>query len=426
MNNIDMEIENRQSLEEIDLHQIITILVRWKWLLALATLLAVLVSGVMSYFILPPVYEAQTTLLVVQGEKQKVTRNETDDLESLIGSISRLPEMTIRTYIEQIKNPVLLSNVITKLDLAKDGYSIEALSGMITAVAIKDTNLIDVRVRNTDGQLARSIAAALTELFLDVISQNTQAQMSKSVKFLQDQADAVQVELSAERDKLRQLESGPRNMDYLEKERTSVMENLMAYKTQYREAEINQQQLEAGMTGLEANLSETAALVGDEPNPAYLSLRERIAEKRLALAENTARMTALSGQIRSLEIQLSSLQSEISTKKGEIQVIERKAAELEKTGSLLSEKITQTQITSSVNLGETSLQIISPATLKANPVKPNKKMNITIAGVLGLMMSVALAFVLELLDNKIRSREDVEKHLGLAVIGVIPKFNGKN
>jgi len=101
-------------------------------------------------------------------------------------------------------------------------------------------------------------------------------------------------------------------------------------------------------------------------------------------------------------------------------------SELEKTISLLNEKITQTQITKSVNLGETSLLVVSPALLNNSPVAPNKRMNMAVAGLLGLLFSSLLVFVLEKLDNKIRSKEDLEKYLGLPVLGEIPKFKSVN
>jgi capsular polysaccharide biosynthesis protein len=51
-----------------------------------------------------------------------------------------------------------------------------------------------------------------------------------------------------------------------------------------------------------------------------------------------------------------------------------------------------------------------------------------IAFVVGLMTGVGLAFLLEYLDNTIKTEADVEKHLGLPVLGVvsvIPTQEGK-
>ena len=55
-----------------------------------------------------------------------------------------------------------------------------------------------------------------------------------------------------------------------------------------------------------------------------------------------------------------------------------------------------------------------------NPVSPNKKMNIAIAFLLGLMVSLGLVFLLEYLDNTYKNKEQLEKELDIPVLGVIP------
>ncbi|HDR7607868.1 hypothetical protein S3E15_05145 [Bacillus mycoides] len=54
-----------------------------------------------------------------------------------------------------------------------------------------------------------------------------------------------------------------------------------------------------------------------------------------------------------------------------------------------------------------------------SPIKPNKKLNIAIAFVVGLMASVGIAFLLEYLDNTMKKEEDIEKLLGVPVLGVV-------
>ena len=69
------------------------------------------------------------------------------------------------------------------------------------------------------------------------------------------------------------------------------------------------------------------------------------------------------------------------------------------------------------------LQVIDKAILPQGAIKPNKMMNVAIAAVLGMMIGLFIVFLLEYLDNKIKTVQDVEKHLGLSVIGVIPSEN---
>ena len=67
-----------------------------------------------------------------------------------------------------------------------------------------------------------------------------------------------------------------------------------------------------------------------------------------------------------------------------------------------------------------NVRIIEEVELPEEPVSPNKKMNIAIAFLLGLMVSVGLVFLLEYLDNTYKNKEQLEKDLGIRVLGAIP------
>ena len=69
-----------------------------------------------------------------------------------------------------------------------------------------------------------------------------------------------------------------------------------------------------------------------------------------------------------------------------------------------------------------NVQVIDIAEVPTNSVKPRPKLNMAIAGVLGMMISVFLIFMLEYMDNTIKTPEDVARHLDLPVIGMIPKI----
>lgn len=68
-----------------------------------------------------------------------------------------------------------------------------------------------------------------------------------------------------------------------------------------------------------------------------------------------------------------------------------------------------------------NVSILSEAQVSANPspVAPNPVLNIAIALVLGAMVGVGIAFLLEYLDNTIKSENDIEKKLQVPVLGVI-------
>ena len=73
-----------------------------------------------------------------------------------------------------------------------------------------------------------------------------------------------------------------------------------------------------------------------------------------------------------------------------------------------------------------NIKIIQKAKMPEKPVSPNKKLNILIAFVLGLMVSIGLSLLLEFMDNTYKSKEELEKVVDLPVLGVIPELDVEN
>jgi capsular polysaccharide biosynthesis protein len=72
------------------------------------------------------------------------------------------------------------------------------------------------------------------------------------------------------------------------------------------------------------------------------------------------------------------------------------------------------------NVDVSNIRIVEKAVLPEYPVGPNKKRNLLIAVVAGLMAGIGFAFFREYVDRTLHSEEDVQKHLGLPVLAVIP------
>ena len=78
-------------------------------------------------------------------------------------------------------------------------------------------------------------------------------------------------------------------------------------------------------------------------------------------------------------------------------------------------------------LQQKGLEIIEPA-VAGKKVKPNIATNIIIGGLIGIVMGFALAFLVDYVDNTVKTREDFEKYYGTSIISEIPHMpipNGK-
>ncbi len=73
-----------------------------------------------------------------------------------------------------------------------------------------------------------------------------------------------------------------------------------------------------------------------------------------------------------------------------------------------------------------SLWIVEEAIVPEAPVKPNKKKNLLLGLIVGLMAGIGMAFFVEYLDNTIKYPEETEKALGLPVLGLVSLWKEKD
>jgi len=67
-----------------------------------------------------------------------------------------------------------------------------------------------------------------------------------------------------------------------------------------------------------------------------------------------------------------------------------------------------------------AVNLVYEATVPTVPSSPNVMKNTVLAGILGLAVAVFVFAVIFVLDDAIRTEEDVERYLGLSTLGVIP------
>ena len=117
-------------MEEISLRELIETLIKRKKIIIYITVFAVLVSGVVSFFVLHPTYEASMLLMAANGEEPTPTPTGNGNVDIMLDSISKYPNMDIGTYREQIKRPGVMNKTIKDLGL-EDEYTIESLADKI-------------------------------------------------------------------------------------------------------------------------------------------------------------------------------------------------------------------------------------------------------------------------------------------------------
>lgn len=126
---------------------------RWK-MIALITILATVIAGVFSFFIIDPVYEASTKLFVGKEENSTETYNSND-----IAMYQKL----LKTYSETIKTRDLLTSAIkdSKYDL-----EVGTVSSALTVVPVTDTQILQIKYQSKDPKEAEVMLKAISNNFI--------------------------------------------------------------------------------------------------------------------------------------------------------------------------------------------------------------------------------------------------------------------
>lgn len=139
--------------ETISLKELLQTLRKRLSLILSITFIAVLVSGIVSYFFITPIYQASTQLLVNQSKTEQAQFNTTEIQTNL---------QLINTYNVIIKSPAILDIVIEELDL---DMTVSQLNSKITVQNEKDSQVVNLSVQDPDAGLAANIANKTAEIF---------------------------------------------------------------------------------------------------------------------------------------------------------------------------------------------------------------------------------------------------------------------
>ncbi len=138
-----------------------------------------------------------------------------------------------------------------------------------------------------------------------------------------------------------------------------------------------------------------------------------------------------------LNKEINALKDQITEKQNEINAIGTPAnAAREAELSRLQSELTQLRQSSayllqsyeSIRLAEaqstSNIVVVEKAEVPSVPVRPRTLQNTLLGAVVGLLLSIGVVFLIEYLDDRVRSPEQIDRILKLPVVGLIAKFNG--
>ncbi len=136
------------------------------------------------------------------------------------------------------------------------------------------------------------------------------------------------------------------------------------------------------------------------------NLKQNLAKVELDYADISKRYTAKHPNLVSLRAQMASIKSQIQTETDKIV----QSLKMDLSGQLMGNNI----------------RLVDEAQVPVSPIKPNKKLNILLGILFGFILGFASAMLVEMIDQSIRTQDDVENKLHLPFLATIPFFAQKS
>ena len=434
----------------------------------LAVVLLVVLTGMAYTFTMPKVYMANARISV----KEDALDVPVFDRQFM----AAYNPFFLKTQYEIIQSRPILHQVVQNLDLQQkwaakygaEGGSLrreDAYLILTTSVRVnqyRDTSLIDIQVYSEDREEAARIANEIANVYREQRLSLKRREVKRGVDALENELQKQQERVDAAENELERLrkqgdvsvlQRGIRidkmRLQSLEADRIAARVDMLV-----REARLNQLESLEG----EELMNASAYIVNDQ---SLLILRKQLVDTEVQIKLLLENYGVNHPEVRRLQAGLDELRVKLNSaleglKKGiraDYEVSKAKHAALEselqeaRAADIASEaeqflpferaernvdiqreiltalraRVAQQGI--ELEVPRTPVEVVEPAEPPPENrfVSPKILFNLLLSGIIGLVAGVGLAFFIEYLDTSVKTVEDVERHLGLPVLGIIPQ-----
>ncbi len=386
-------MEQQYNQDEISLRELIEALLRQKRLIAIITIVSVLLAGIYSFVILDPTYESRMMLMAANVNPQNTEIAVDGDVDKLLDAMTNIPTMNVESYRQQITTPEVLRKTIEELDLGEI-YTIGSLARKIQLEIVNDTQLITIKVEDTDPEMAAAIVNSVGENFIKYVTESTKSRANASSEYV---ANQMEIEKSNYDDALleqKELLSQPRSSQEVSMEMEAILTQLTEFKTEENSLEVRKDALNASIQ-VAANTPGNGSSLTLNQNTGRVILDSSEATLRMELAEVESKLDSMARLIPELEKSVEELRVEYQDKYHRESIITQRVDRAKGIYESFLKKYEELRVTESAQIGEASVVVVSRGYAPVNPVGPRKALNMAIGLVLGLMVGVFAAFFIE-------------------------------
>lgn len=463
---------------DVDLREFRAALYRNRWLIGGIAGLGIII-GLMLALLTTPIYRATSTIQIDQAGPQILDEDAQDPTGQALDSDSYL-----QTQVEVIKSRSLADRVARALNYYRgptlfdamgedppesepgsEGWQravIARLQDSLTVELMNDTRLVSISFDSPSNDHAQTVANRFADEFIASTLQRRFETSAYSRKFLEGQLDQTRSQLEASERALIDYarEQGITNVASGaegEEARDSLTgSNLSALNAAYAKAQSDR--ILAQQRWEQASRTATMSLPEVLSNSSVQSLISQRAQLQAQLQGERDRHSAEYPTVQQMEAQLASLDQQISAQaarvrssireaynvareqeeslRGNVQALQQTALGEQSRGVQLGilqreadtnralyDALLQRyrELNAAAGITANNISIIDRATAPSSPIWPRPFLFALLGGIFGLAIAALAAFARERLDDSIRHPDDVQRKLGLPLLGLTPR-----
>lgn len=457
----------------INLWYILRVLRKWWWLIGI---IIIGITAATAYIVnsMTPIYNS-TALLEVKQQERKII--DVGDIESVDAN-----KDFFTTQVELLRSEKLIEDVVENLNLVSDPYFynpedptwasktrdekfrsvIDVFKGNLGVAPVGRSRLIKVSFQHSDPSKAALITNSLTDSFINNSVSRKFNATAYARDFLETRLAAVKTSLeNAERDLVEyaqanniintgpdaaQDSSGSLDMSsliVLDSELTMARTARVQAEQKYQQSLNNNfasdvlsspalKELNAQRIKLESEYKNKQTTF-KPAHPDMLEMQSRIELFDREIAQETAaivdsRRAEMKAEFDLALIREQDLQNRVAGLKGSVNNVRSKSidynilkrqVETERAQyDALLQRLKEVSLTD--DIGDGLVQVVDPAKAARLPFKPNKIRSLLMALLLSSALGFGLAFLLDVLDDRVKTPDDVKTKLNQTIMGVIP------
>lgn len=447
----------------MNLRQILLIL-RLRWWVVVGTLATAVVLALGISLLLPKQYTAETSLIV---------DIKTDPLVATLAPNFGNPSY-MATQTEIIQSDRVAARVVKMLGLAQNAKAVEqwreetegripleTYFGGLLQKGLKvepgrGSSLLTISFTGSDPKFAAAGANSFARSYLDTTVELAQDPARQYARFFDDRIKQLRTDLESAQERLSAFQQKKgivvtnERMDQEVTRLTQLETALAGAQTEQAEASSRQvgsggeasddvqrsaavQSLKAELARAQTQMTELSAKFGSshpqriEAEARINELNQQIAREMRRVGGGTASVSRIASQkvteLRNLVEQQKRTVLTMRSQRDEAAVLLRDVDTAQRAYDAVAQR--RTQLANEAQAEQSQARVLSPAVEPLRPSKPNLVKNGLVGVILGLLGGVGLAFLLEVIDRRVRSAEDLMGFGDVPVLGVMSNTPGR-